>query len=145
MQNKSFYVGFEVLTVIIKKSSVFWNIVPYSLVKLNWCFKVMCPLHLQSLNISQAGNQHEAGSKKCSVYCLFHTGFLLGLLLTPEDGVGMFLQNVSWLSRGYIEIYPRRLNSVDPFIICNLFFGGGDQRTGKTSQLYLVYRPKIRK
>jgi hypothetical protein len=32
-----------------------------------------------------------------SAYCLFFAGYLLGILLDPEDGVSMLLQNISEL------------------------------------------------
>jgi hypothetical protein len=32
---------------------------------------------------------------KSSACCMLHTGFLLGLFFSPEDGGNMFLQNVS--------------------------------------------------
>jgi hypothetical protein len=41
------YVGFEVLTVVAMKSSIFCHIMPCSLVKVNRCFKQTCRLHLQ--------------------------------------------------------------------------------------------------
>jgi hypothetical protein len=41
----------------------------------------------------------------------FHAGFLLGLLVDPDDGGDVFLRNVGWLSTGYIAFYPRRHNS----------------------------------
>jgi hypothetical protein len=44
----------------------------------------------------------------------FHAGFLLGLFFDPEDGDGMFLQNVSSLSMDYMALYPRGLNSSYP-------------------------------
>jgi hypothetical protein len=33
--------------------------------------------------------------KSISVGCLLHAGFLLGLLLNPEDGDDMFLRNIA--------------------------------------------------
>jgi hypothetical protein len=38
-----------------------------------------------------------SGQQACSVFCLLRAGFLLDLLLDPEDGESMFLRNVSWL------------------------------------------------
>jgi hypothetical protein len=44
---KSFIAVFEVLTGVIMKSSIFWDITPRSLIKVNWCFRGTCHLHPQ--------------------------------------------------------------------------------------------------
>jgi hypothetical protein len=41
----------------------------------------------------------------------FHTGFLLLILFDPEDGGGMFLWKVGWLTSGCKALYPREQNS----------------------------------
>jgi hypothetical protein len=56
-------VGFEVLTAVVMKNSTFWDIMPCSPLKVNWCFGATGPLNLQVWRISQARNQREAGSK----------------------------------------------------------------------------------
>jgi hypothetical protein len=33
---------------------------------------------------------------------------LFDLFFDPEDGCGMFLQNIDWLSLDYMALYPRR-------------------------------------
>jgi hypothetical protein len=43
------------------KSSVFWDITPYSPLKIKRHFEGICRLHLQGLRVSQARNQHETG------------------------------------------------------------------------------------
>jgi hypothetical protein len=40
----------------------------------------------------------------CSACCLFHVGFVLGLLVNPEDGVGMFLRSSGWLLTYYMAM-----------------------------------------
>jgi hypothetical protein len=55
-------VGFQVVTAVVMKSSVFWDIAPCCLMKVNQCVGGMC----QSLIICQTTNQHEAGSKQSS-------------------------------------------------------------------------------
>jgi hypothetical protein len=50
--------GFEVLTAVIIKSSIFWDITPYSPLKVNRCFGGICHLYFQGQRISK----HEAGS-----------------------------------------------------------------------------------
>jgi hypothetical protein len=79
------FVGFEVLTAVAMKSSVFWDIAPCSSVKVNRRFGY--GLNLQVRRISQVRNQHEAGSKEGS-------GLFLGLLFDPDDGGDMSLRNV---------------------------------------------------
>jgi hypothetical protein len=81
----------DVLKAVATESSVFWDIIPCSLVEANqhsgepYCF------HPQSRRVCQARNHHESGSKQSScAYCLLHAGFLLGLLFNPEDGGDMF-------------------------------------------------------
>jgi hypothetical protein len=48
-----------------------------------------CRLRVQSRRISQAGNQHEAGSNQSY---LLHAGFLLGLLFYREDEGDIFFR-----------------------------------------------------
>jgi hypothetical protein len=57
-------VGFEGLIAVIMKSCVFCDITPCSPLKVSWCFRGTCCFHLQGQRISQARNQHEAGSKQ---------------------------------------------------------------------------------
>jgi hypothetical protein len=65
------YVGFEVLTEIIMKGSVFWDIAP--------CGPV------------QVENSFRGTSLAC---CLLHAYFLPGLLFDPEDVGDILLRNV---------------------------------------------------
>lgn len=83
---------FAVLPAVVIKSSIFWDIMPYSLLKLNQCRRGTCRLHFRGQRICQARNQHEAG-----ICCLFHAGF------DPEDG-DMFLSNVSQLLKDYMAL-----------------------------------------
>jgi hypothetical protein len=53
------------------KSSLFWDIIPCSLFKVNRHFGGICHLHLQGQRISQARNQQEAGSKQSSAYLAY--------------------------------------------------------------------------
>jgi hypothetical protein len=62
---KQIHVGFEVLTVVDMKSSIFCNITPCSPLKVSRRFGGTCRLHLQGLRISQVKNQHEPCSKLC--------------------------------------------------------------------------------
>jgi hypothetical protein len=93
------YVGSMVLTAVIMKISIFWDITPYSPLKVNWRFGGKCHLHLQGWRINHERNKFPA---------CFHAGFLLGLFFNPEDGGDMFLWNVNWLSVDCMALYPRR-------------------------------------
>jgi hypothetical protein len=79
------FVGFEVLTAVVMKISIFWDTTPSSPLKDNRCFGGTCRLHLQDRRISQ-------------------------LFFDPEDG-DMFLRNVGWFWTDYAALYPRRWNS----------------------------------
>jgi hypothetical protein len=76
-------------TIVIMKSSISWDIMPCSLLKVSRCF-----------------------GGTCLLATLHHSGFLLALSLDPEDGGYMFLQNVSLLSRDYMALYLRRYSSI---------------------------------
>jgi hypothetical protein len=76
-------VGFEVLTAAVMKSTIFWDIMPCSVLKINQRFGGTYRLHI-------------------------HAGFLLDLFFDPEDGCDMFFRNASLLSTDYTAIYPRR-------------------------------------
>jgi hypothetical protein len=39
----------------------------------------------------------------------FHAGFLNVSCFNPEDGGDVSLQNVGWLSTGYIGLYPQKI------------------------------------
>jgi hypothetical protein len=54
------YVGFEVITAVVMKSSVFWDITPCGPLKVNRHFGGTFRLHLHGRRISQARNQHES-------------------------------------------------------------------------------------
>jgi hypothetical protein len=47
---ESIYVGFEVLTVVVMKSYIFWDITPCSLLKVNQCFGGTCRVHVQGFD-----------------------------------------------------------------------------------------------
>jgi hypothetical protein len=65
--------GFEVLIVVVMKSSTFWDITPCNPLKVNRRFGGTCRL------------------LPGSACYLLHAGFLLGLFFDPEDGGDMFL------------------------------------------------------
>jgi hypothetical protein len=56
---KQHWIGFvnwtrTCLLCVTSKSSVFWDIMPYNLLKVDLCFRVTCYLHLQGWKINQA-------------------------------------------------------------------------------------------
>jgi hypothetical protein len=55
--------GCKVLTAVVMKSSVFWDITPFSPLKVNRRFGGTRRLHVQGRRISQARNQRKAGGK----------------------------------------------------------------------------------
>jgi hypothetical protein len=73
--------GFEVVTVVVMKDTIFWDITPCSPLKVNRSFGGKYRLHLQGRKISLLGT-------------CFHASFLLGLFFDPKDGGDMFLRNV---------------------------------------------------
>jgi hypothetical protein len=51
-RDRILYVGFEVLTAVVIKSYIFWDMTLCSPLKVNLHFGVACHLHLQGSNIS---------------------------------------------------------------------------------------------
>jgi hypothetical protein len=100
------FVGSEVLTTVVLKSSIFWDIMPCSPLKIKQRFGGTCCLHLQGRRISQARIQYES---RC--HSERHACFLLGLFFDPENGGDTFLQNAGCLSVDYTALHPRRRNS----------------------------------
>jgi hypothetical protein len=54
------YEGFEVLTAVVTKSSIFWDITPCSPLKVKRRFGGTYRIHLQGRRISRARNQNES-------------------------------------------------------------------------------------
>jgi hypothetical protein len=74
---KADYSRFDVLTTVVMKSSIFWDIMSCSPLKVNRRFGGTCRLHFQGLRIIQARNQ--AMFSTC-----FHVCFLLDFFFEPE-------------------------------------------------------------
>jgi hypothetical protein len=89
-----FFVGFVVLTAVIMKSAIFWDITPCSPLKVNRRFRGTCRLHLQ-------------GRNRAVLAICFHAGFLLGLFFGSEDKSDTFLRNFEFerSTRRYIPAY----------------------------------------
>jgi hypothetical protein len=69
------------------KSSIFWDIMSYSALKVN----DVSEEHVASIFMVNKKTSVKAGDKQS---LRFHTGSLLGILLDSEDGGDMFLRNV---------------------------------------------------
>jgi hypothetical protein len=58
----TFTVIFEVLTVVIMKSTIFWDVMPYSKLEVHkWFGEIYC-LHLKDQRVNQASNKQAASS-----------------------------------------------------------------------------------
>jgi hypothetical protein len=97
-------VWFEVLTAVVMKSTIFWDITPCSPLSVNRRFGGTCRTHLQGqkMLVRWARNQREILPPaftlvSCSPY-----------FFDPEDGGDIFLRNVGWHSTDYTTLYPRR-------------------------------------
>jgi hypothetical protein len=73
----------EVFTAAIMRSSVFWDMMMHSPLKVNRCFKRTCRLHLQGQRERRARNQLSLLPTSAS--------FLLSLLFNLGDGGDTFL------------------------------------------------------
>jgi hypothetical protein len=61
-------IGFEVLTAVVMKSTIFWDITPCSSLSVNRCFGGTYRLHLQGRRISRARNQRESRSHPLNLF-----------------------------------------------------------------------------
>jgi hypothetical protein len=89
-------IGFEVLTAVVMKSSIFCDITPCSPLKVNLRFWGISSLHIPGRKKKPPWNS--------SACYLLHTGYFLGLFFDPENE-DMFLRSVSWISMDYTPIY----------------------------------------
>jgi hypothetical protein len=64
------FVGFEVLTELVMKSSIFWDITPCILLKVNRRFDATCSLHRQSQGTSRVRNQSELKQSLLTAFTL---------------------------------------------------------------------------
>jgi hypothetical protein len=94
------HVGFEVLTAVVMKNSIFWDTAPCSPLKVSRCFEGRCRLHFQGRRISQARNQHDSR---------WQAGLLLGLLFELEDGSDMFLRNIGLAFNGLHGVVSQKI------------------------------------
>jgi hypothetical protein len=101
-------IRYEVLTVAVMDSSIFWDITPYSLLKVNWIVGGTRRFHLQ-------------GGRMCQELCLPPASFLLGLLFVPEDGDDMLHRNGGWLSTGKDITLHNHVHLIHNSVHCDCF------------------------
>jgi hypothetical protein len=90
-----FYVGFEVLTAVVKESSIFWDITPCSPLKVNWSFRGTYRFHLQDRRISRARYQWESRWQAKLVSCSAYSSTLkMEALCSSETSVDF--QRTTW-------------------------------------------------
>jgi hypothetical protein len=92
--NQYIYLRFEVLTAVVMKSTILWDISPCSPLSVNQCFGATYRLSLQGQKIRWARNQCESRWQNILLATCFHAGFLLTLFFRP------------WIWRRYVP--PKR-------------------------------------
>jgi hypothetical protein len=102
--------AFEVLTVVVINSSIFWDITPCSLLKFSQCFLGICRLHLQG-RISRARNQHKS---KMEVTCSTETSVDL------QRTTRCYIQEARTLHI-ISSFVPVSLPQSGAFKVCNLY------------------------
>jgi hypothetical protein len=110
-------VGSAVLTAVVTKRSIFWDIMPCSPLRVSWRFGEACHLYLQVEPVLFA--------------TWFHAHFLIWFFFDSEERGDMVLRNVRCLSTDYIVLCLRSYNSSKMFE----FHGG----TKLCSVMFLSY------
>jgi hypothetical protein len=83
---RNIYIRSEVLTTMVNKSCIFWDITTCIPLKINWRF----------------GGKRRLNLRTSSIRYVLHAGFLLGSFLNPEDE--MFFRGR--FSTDYTALYP---------------------------------------
>jgi hypothetical protein len=123
-------VGFEILTAVGMKSSVFWGTTPCNPLKIKPVIQRTVSPPSSGSNNKPSKNQHEAACKLRELtsrtnwpYYLLYSGFLVGLPFNPEDGGEVSLQNDAWFSADYTALYLKRWNSfITIFSLSSVFW-----------------------
>jgi hypothetical protein len=89
--------GLEVLTEVVMKRSLFWNITSWSHVESNKGYRRICRLHILA-------------------------DFLINLSFEPDHRGDIFLRNVGWFSTDYMVLYPRRWTVQKSYKIISCYF-----------------------
>jgi hypothetical protein len=93
-----FHVRFQVLTVEVMKSSILWDIMPCSPLKVNRRFGGTGHLHLQGRRVSRARNQCER-----RWHCICECLFLRNIRLTSNGLYGVVSEKIELFK--YISLY----------------------------------------
>jgi hypothetical protein len=106
---------------VVMKISIPWDIMPCSLLKVNWRFIGTWRIHLQGWKISQAKNKHEAGSKESIVSCqvLFFKPQLWNFGLTLKGLHGAVNQKTELFSLIHLQ-YSQPTSLTFTFLQINL-------------------------
>jgi hypothetical protein len=75
-------VGFEVLTKVVMKNCVFWDMTLCSPLRVNQRFRETCHLYLQGWRLRHTRNLYEAGSKRSLFFEMLILVMWLGLIIT---------------------------------------------------------------
>jgi hypothetical protein len=119
-----------------QRSTVVWDVTPFSPVGLHRRFGGTYCLYLQGQTVSQASSQQDAGSKQSDRYCrwicigLHRVSMLPASCFNPEDGSGIFLRSVGELIPDY-TLHSDRCENLKSFIRLVLLLS----RFGNVNQL----------
>jgi hypothetical protein len=119
--NRFNFVVFDVLTAVVRKISVFYDIMSCSPLKVKRHFGGKRRLHFQGRSCPTSCLAVPPPpcfyinpiflEAYCTAYYMLHSGFFVSVFFDPEDGSDIFLRNVGWLSTDYTTSYARRYNS----------------------------------
>jgi hypothetical protein len=84
-------------------SNIFFDVTPYNLVEIDWCFGGTYRVHYQNRRTSQTRTETASLAVLSACFMLVSC-----LSYDREDGGDMLLGNVGLLSTVYTELYPRR-------------------------------------
>jgi hypothetical protein len=78
---------FQVLTAVLMKISIFWDITP--------CIPLQSqPTFRRNMSLLSSGPKNKPGKEPVELSTCFLSAFLLDLFTDPEDGGDIFLRNV---------------------------------------------------
>jgi hypothetical protein len=101
---KLLYVGFDVLTAVVMKSIIFWDISLCSTLKVNRRFGGTYRFHLQVRRISRAWNQREAGGKQShSLQSYFCSSVYRWVSYLNESSSHLLCYMTTWNQRFYLK------------------------------------------
>jgi hypothetical protein len=107
-EKKKSVLGFLLLTAVIMRDSISWDIAPCGSIKFKRCFGRTYCLHfkVEECVRKEISQRVEDNRQLCMLPASFW--FLAWLTLQPEDGGYIFFRKVGWQSPEYTALYPRR-------------------------------------